>query len=244
MKTYAVSYEVARQQQQYPKESKDGFHRRYYLVRGSGWTSGSSASVAVCKMSGGDQMVAGHFGFAALVKSHERSAPLWALMLATVWLDVVFIPLFIVHRETTQAVHAGYGGLIIHADYTHSIVGMLALSAALGAMFLPKLGRRVAVVIALVSASHWVLDLIVHRPDMPFLPANIGNLPYLGFGLWNHPPAAACVELILVVAGAFMYWRAALDVSTKAGSNGRPASLSAAMIAVCGLLVLFLDYTS
>src|ERR1035441_9289882 len=65
-------------------------------------------------------MVAGHFGFAALVKSREKSAPLWALMLSTVWLDVVFLPLFIFHRETVQPVHAGDGGLLIHADYTHS----------------------------------------------------------------------------------------------------------------------------
>jgi hypothetical protein len=134
--------------------------------------------------------------------------------------------------------------MIIHADYTHSMVGMLALSAVLGAMFLPKLGRRVAIVIALVSASHWILDLVVHRADMPVLPGNIGSLPYLGFGLWNHPLASACVEFALVAAGAILYWRAALDVSAKSGRNGTLASISAAMIAVFGLLVLFLDYTS
>jgi hypothetical protein len=199
--------------------------------------------LAARETSGGCQVIAGHFGFAAMVKSRERSTPLWALMLATVWLDVVFTPLFLALRETVQPIHAGYGGLIIHADYTHSIVGMLALSAALGAMLLPKLGRRVALVIALVSASHWVLDLVVHRPDMPVLPGNVGNLPHFGFGLWNHPRAAACIELTLVVAGAIMYWRAATEVSAKAGRNGRLASISAAMIAAFGLLVLFLDYT-
>jgi hypothetical protein len=79
-------------------------------------------------------MIAGHFGFAAMVKSRERSAPLWALMLATVWLDIIFVPLFAAHLETVQPIspHVGYGGMIIHADYTHSIVGMLALSAAWG----------------------------------------------------------------------------------------------------------------
>jgi hypothetical protein len=189
-------------------------------------------------------VIAGHFGFAAIVKSRERTAPLWALMLATVWLDVVFVPLFLAHRETIQAIHAGYGGAIIHADYTHSIAGMLALSAALGALFLPRLGKRVALVIALVSASHWVLDLVVHRADMPVLPGNFGNLPYFGLGLWNHPGVAASVELILVAAGAILYWRAAMEVSQRAGRNGRLASLSAAMIAAFGLLVLFLDYTS
>ena len=79
---------------------------------------------------------------------------------------------------------------------------------------------------------------------MPVLPGNFGNLPRLGFGLWNHPLAAACVELVLVAAGAIMYWRAAMEVSARAGRNGRLASLSAAIIAAFGLLVLFLDYTS
>jgi spore maturation protein SpmA len=89
-----------------------------------------------------------------------------------------------------------------------------------------------------------VLDLVVHRPDMPVLPGNLGHLTYLGFGLWNHPQAAACVELVLVIAGAAMYWRSAMEVSAKAGRNGKLASLSAPMIAAFGLLVLFLDYTS
>lgn len=166
-------------------------------------------------------------------------------MLATVWLDIIFVPLFAAHVETVQPIstRAGYGGMIIHADYTHSIVGMLALSAVLGVMFLPRLGRRVAIVIALVSVSHWVLDLVVHRADMPVLPGNFGNLPRFGFGLWNHPLAAASVELVLIVAGAIMYWRAAMEMA-RAGRNGRLASLSAAMIAAFGLLVLVLDYTS
>ena len=165
-------------------------------------------------------------------------------MLATVWLDVIFLPLFLAHWETVQTIRAGYGGLLIHADYTHSIVGMLALSAALGAMFQPRLGSRVAMVIALVSASHWLLDLIVHRPDMPVLPGNLGNLPYFGLGLWNDPRVAACIEFVLVAAGSILYWRAAMEVSTKAGRNGRLATLSAAMIAAFGLLLLFLDYTN
>ncbi len=189
-------------------------------------------------------MIAGHFGLAAIVKSRERSAPLWTLMLATVWLDILFVPLFVIHLETTDTIHPGYGGLFIHADYTHSILGMLALSAALGAIFLPKLGRRIALVIALVSASHWLLDLLVHRPDMPILPGNIGGLPRLGFGLWNHPPIAVCMELALVIVGAFLYWRAAKAVTEQAGKRQRWASFSAALIAIFGILVLVLDYTS
>src|ERR1700736_2776016 len=101
-------------------------------------------------------MIAGHFGFAALVKSRERQVPLWALMLATVWLDVVFVPLFMVGIERIQpapGTHGGYGNGIIHADYTHSLVGPLVLSAVFGIVCSLRWGRRSGLVLALVSFS-------------------------------------------------------------------------------------------
>ncbi len=49
-------------------------------------------------------MIAGHFALAAAVKSKERQLPLWSLMLATVWLDIVFVPLFAAGIETTETV--------------------------------------------------------------------------------------------------------------------------------------------
>jgi hypothetical protein len=49
------------------------------------------------------------------VNSREPAAPLWGLMLATVWLDWVFAPLLALHLEYVEPVHPGYGGLIIHA---------------------------------------------------------------------------------------------------------------------------------
>jgi hypothetical protein len=194
--------------------------------------------LAARETSGGSHVIAGHFGFAAIVKSRERSAPLWALMLVTVWLDVVFTPLLLAHRETMQPIHEGYGGAIIHADYTHSIVGMLALSAALGVMFLPKLGRRIALVIALVSASHWVLDLVVHRADMPMLPGASATFHTSGWDcgiirerryVWNFSRCRRRGHVLARSDGA----------SANAGKNGRLASLSAAMVMAFGLLVLF-----
>ena len=191
-------------------------------------------------------MIAGHFGFAAMVKARERTAPLWALMLATVWLDIVFIPLLLMQVESVQPVRTppGYGGLIIHADLTHSLLGMLVLSAALGIAFLPGWGRRTAIVVGLVAASHWLLDLLVHRPDMPILPENFGHLPRLGLGLWTHPQLSACLELVLVLAGSLFYGRAALDVSRQAGQSSKWPVISASLIALFGLLVLYLDYTA
>src|SRR3954471_1240013 len=78
----------------------------------------------------GPAVIAGHFGFAAGAKPTEPSAPLWALMLATMWLDVVFTPLYLAGVESIATPPGGgYGTSVIHADYTHSLVGALVLSA-------------------------------------------------------------------------------------------------------------------
>jgi hypothetical protein len=55
-------------------------------------------------------MIAGHFGFAAAVKSRERRVPLWALMLATQWLDVMFVPLLAMGIERIDPVPGTSGG--------------------------------------------------------------------------------------------------------------------------------------
>ena len=191
-------------------------------------------------------MIAGHFGFAAAVKNREPATPLWALMLATVWLDVVFVPLFIAGVETVQPAtkgEVGYGANIIHADYTHSLVGMAVLSAVLGLAAALLWGRRSGIVIGLVSASHWLLDLFVHRADLPILPGNYGGLPRLGFGLWRYPQVAAGLELALVLVGALLYWSAARQAVKAAGKGGIAANLTALLIAVFGIGVLWMDFT-
>jgi hypothetical protein len=190
-------------------------------------------------------MIAGHFGFAAMVKGREQSTPLWVLMLASVWLDIVFVPLFLAGIETMQPVrgHQGYGSSVIYADYTHSFVGMLALSAILALLSWPFWGRRSAIVIGLVAASHWVLDLVVHRADMPILPGNIAHLPRLGFGLWRFPWGSAAIEAVLVLLGAGIYWAAARSISIHAKQK-RLAAVVAVFIATCGILILYLDVSA
>lgn len=191
-------------------------------------------------------MIAGHFGFAALAKSRERDVPLWALMLATVWLDIVFVPLFLAGIETIQqapGTHGGYGAGIIHANYTHSLVGAIVLSAILGAACGMRWGRRSGWVVGLVAFSHWFLDLLVHRGDLPLLPGNVGHLPTLGFGLWRAPVAAMTVEFALVAAGAWLYFRAARSTSLEAGRGTGRAAFVAALILIGGVGVLALDVT-
>lgn len=189
-------------------------------------------------------MVAGHFGFAAIVKSRERQTPLWALMLASQWLDVVFVPLFILGVERLTAVagtNGGYGQVIINADYTHSLVGALVLAALFGIASAMSWGMRNGVVLGGVVFSHWCLDLVVHRADMPLLPANVGQLPRLGFGLWQMPVASALVELALIIAGSFLYWRAARATARASGRGTGTAHATGALLLASGLITLALD---
>jgi hypothetical protein len=193
-------------------------------------------------------MIAGHFGFAAGAKAREGEVPLWALMLACQWLDVVFVPLFATGRETIGNVagsSGGYGAVLIHADYTHSLVGALALSALFGAVAGLRWGRRSAVVLGVVAFSHWILDLLVHRADMPILPGNAGDLPRLGFGLWRVPAVSAVVELLLVVVGGALYWRAAKETVAKQAGSGKPdfrtAHLAGFVVVASGVLTLALN---
>jgi membrane-bound metal-dependent hydrolase YbcI (DUF457 family) len=192
----------------------------------------------------GTSVIAGHFGFAAGVKSRERAVPLWALMLATQWLDVVFIPLLLLGVEGLEPIPGtseGYGQVIIHADYTHSLAGALLLAFLFGAVAAPFWGRRIGVVLGAVVFSHWVLDLIVHRGDMPLLPGDAGHLPRLGFGLWREPAASAALELLLVVAGTYLYFRAARQVLAATSQSPQRANVVSALVLVSGLLVLGLN---
>lgn len=185
-------------------------------------------------------MITGHFGLAAGVRSADPAVPLWALMVATVWLDVIFLPLYLAGVERIDLVPGtggGYGDGIIHADYTHSLLGALLIAAVTGLLCARRWGRRGGAVLGAVVFSHWLLDLIVHRADLPLLPANLGGLPRLGFGLWRYHAASAAVEALLVLAGALLYWRAARRTGGPAGR----VNLITGLIVGSGAVTLALD---
>jgi membrane-bound metal-dependent hydrolase YbcI (DUF457 family) len=188
-------------------------------------------------------VVTGHFGFAAGVKAKEQLVPLWALMLASVWLDILFIPLLAVGAESIDDIpgtDGGYGDVIIHADYTHSLVGAVLISLVTGWIATRWWGQRGGIVVGAVVFSHWVLDLIVHRADMPLLPGNLGDVR-VGFGLWKVEWAAILTEAAIMAVGAYLYWRAAQSVERAAGVRNGRANLVGGLLVLFGAVVLTLD---
>ena len=179
------------------------------------------------------------------VKSKTPDVPTWALMLACQWLDVVFVPLLLLGVERLQPVSGAkagaYGGAVIFADYTHSLLGATLLAATLGVLGGLRYGRRTGVVLGLVAGSHWLLDLPMHRADMPVFPGDAGHLPRLGFGLWRSPTASAVLELALVIAGAVFYWRAARRTAGTRDDLQRRANICGMSALAAGLLTLGLN---
>jgi hypothetical protein len=100
--------------------------------------------------------------------------------------------------------------------YTHSLVGALAW-AALAFAFCQVVpswhGIKCGLVLAFAVFSHWLIDLIVHRPDLPIY----GNSLKVGFGLWNHPRRACLLECSGLIAGAIGYLRVTRPLS-RAGT--------------------------
>lgn len=193
-------------------------------------------------------MIAGHFGLAAGVKSISPRTPLWAMMLGTFLLDVIFLPLSALGIESLAPVdpeHAGYGSSLIHAYYTHSFVGAVLIALAAGLLAGKVWGKQSGVTIGGLVFSHWLLDLIVHRPDLPILPGNLGNLPLLGLGLWTMPALSAALELAIVLAGSYLYFARALRLPVptngNAGTHRRKVLLSGSVVTVLLVLLLITD---
>jgi hypothetical protein len=88
---------------------------------------------------------------------------------------------------------------------SHSLVAQLGWGALVGLVYfaIKRDGRSASLVGALVP-THWVLDFIAHRPDMPIYPGG----PKYGLGMWNSVPVTISVEYVLFAAGVALYIRA------------------------------------
>jgi len=91
-------------------------------------------------------------------------------------------------------------------DYpiTHSLIGAVCWAVLFGGgWMIVRRNTRVAALLAAGVVSHWVLDAISHRPDMPVLPHG----PYVGLGLWNSVAATLLVELTMFAGAIAVYVR-------------------------------------
>jgi hypothetical protein len=151
-------------------------------------------------------MFIGHFavGFAS-----ERVAPktsLGTLMIAPLLLDMLWPLFLLLGIERVRIIPGGapFDQLeFISYPWSHSLLMTCVWGAAFGLIVRATTrDSRGAIVVALGVVSHWVLDFVSHRPDLPLIP---GAGPRVGLGLWNSPAATLLTESAIFVAGLWIY---------------------------------------
>ena len=121
----------------------------------------------------------------------------------------------------------------VYYPFSHSLMAAAAWALVFGGayMALRKAGVRTGAVLAVVVVSHWILDALTHRPDMPLTVA--AGSSRVGLGLWNSLAGTMAVELLLFGAGLWLYTRAtrALDRTGRLALWGLVAFLLAIDVA-------------
>ncbi len=176
-------------------------------------------------------MFIGHFApaFAAAAVSPERPR-LGAMFVAAQLADWAFFAFTIIGIEGMRITDPPASVMMpidyYHMPYTHSLLGTAIFAAVfLGVVAIRQRDLKLGALAGMVVLSHWLLDLLVHVPDLTI----DGTPPKLGLGLWNMPWVAIPLELALTL-GAFTFY-----LRRTRGPAGPPAVLLAVMLLFQGI---------
>ncbi|MGH7855135.1 MAG: hypothetical protein ACREP3_16920 [Candidatus Binatia bacterium] len=178
-------------------------------------------------------MVAGHYGVGFIAKALNNAVPLWVLFLAVQLVDIFWAVLVLLKIERARIV-PGITPInpidFYYMPYTHSLAGVVLWSIAAATISSRMVtGRQrwsVAAVVGAAVLSHWVLDLLVHRPILPLY----GDGFKVGIGLYHLPAVALGLELALLFGGIYLYLR-----RTKPRRAHRSATIILGLV-ITGLL--------
>jgi hypothetical protein len=150
-------------------------------------------------------MFLGHFGVAFAAKRVAPRTSLGILVLAAQLADLLW-PIFLLLGWEQVRIAPGITRVtpldFVSYPWSHSLVAQIGWAILLGAgYFAIRRDGRGAVVVGACVPTHWLLDYIVHRPDMPLVP---GGAVY-GLGMWNSMPLTLAVELGLFGIGILIY---------------------------------------
>lgn len=151
-------------------------------------------------------MFIGHFGLGMGAKKVAPAISLGTLLLAAQFVDLLW-PTFLILGWEEVAIQPGITVVnplnFTYYPYTHSLLTGVFWGLLLGIMYyLFKKSIKGALVVGSLVLSHWFLDLLVHRPDLPLYP---GSEIMAGFGLWNSIPGTLLLEGFLFLGGLYLY---------------------------------------
>ncbi len=150
-------------------------------------------------------MFIGHYGVGFAGKKIEKSPSLGTMFLAAQFMDLLW-PIFIVTGIEKVKIVPGLMAAnpldFTYYPFSHSLLFSLIWGFLFGLVYyMIKKNKKASILLGLLVLSHWFLDLIVHRPDLPLYPGG----PKVGLGLWNSIPGSIIVELIIFLGGAYIY---------------------------------------
>lgn len=148
-------------------------------------------------------MFVGHYAAAMAAKAIEPKAPMWTLAAASQLIDIGWSSFIIAGVEHARVDPALPGSTLVLYDmpWTHSLPAVLvwSVAAALLVKLILRLPTWASAVVGLTVFSHWLLDLLVHRPDLELWPGG----ERVGFALWNYPVPEQALEIgLLAICGA------------------------------------------
>ncbi|MDZ7289373.1 MAG: hypothetical protein ONB44_11285 [candidate division KSB1 bacterium] len=153
-------------------------------------------------------MFIGHYAVALAAKKAAPKVSLGTLILSAQFIDLLW-PIFLLLGLEHVRIDPGNTAFtpLDFYDYpiSHSLLAVMGWSLGVGLIyFIARRYARGAWILGACVVSHWLLDAVTHRPDLPLFP---GGNTHIGLGLWNSFAASALVELVMFVAGIIMYAR-------------------------------------
>lgn len=162
-------------------------------------------------------MLVGHYSASFAIKSMTGDVRLWVLFIAVQLMDVFWTSLLLLGVEKAR-VDAALKSVpldLYYMPYSHSLVAVLIVCVAVFILYRslvpPKGLLAPAMFVALAVLSHWLLDVPVHRPDLPLY----DDMDKIGLGLWNYPFLALLLEAGLLFICMSMYLRSTRAASTS-----------------------------
>lgn len=153
-------------------------------------------------------MFIGHFAVGLIARKNEKQPSLALMFIAVQLLDLIWPVLLLLGIESfsidpgnTEVTPLSFE----YYPYSHSLLTTLIWGLILGAgYYLFTKNRKGSMLLGLLVLSHWVLDFVTHRPDLPLTPFSDSKV---GLGLWNHQAWALAIELFLFGVGILLYYR-------------------------------------
>lgn len=161
-------------------------------------------------------MFIGHMGVAFAAKKYSPKPSLGTFFIATQFIDLLW-PLLLLLGLEKVAIDVGNTAVtpfdFISYPISHSLLAVLGWSLLVGGIYyLYRKEKKAAIILGAVVLSHWILDLITHRPDLELVPG-LGIMA--GFGLWNSIIGTIIVEGTIFGLGVYYYWKSTTAKNRK-----------------------------